>query len=333
MSWYHLQLTPTLQWQDPATGQPLTVAEDGLYDAAGLKYPLKGDILRTVGPENYAQSFGFQWNKFAKTQVDKYRQGKALSGERLFAETLWQKGGHKGERILEVGSGAGRFTAEILASTQAELVSLDYSNAVEANYSNNCPNPRLALLQASIYEMPFAPQQFDRVLCLGVLQHTPDFQKSVASLCQMVKPGGQLVIDFYSIRHPFSKLHAKYWVRPWTKKMTQEKLLARIERNAAWLTATSRFFTKIGIGRVANRFLPIVDIAGTLPKNLTKTELREWVVLDTFDMLSPEYDNPQRVETVASWVGQNGLKIEFAGMVRYDNGRIGAMVVRATRPV
>jgi len=33
------------------------------------------------------------------------------------------------------------------------------------------------LFQASIYELPFAPRQFDKVFCFGVLQHTPDFKK------------------------------------------------------------------------------------------------------------------------------------------------------------
>ncbi|MEI2748908.1 MAG: methyltransferase domain-containing protein [Ferruginibacter sp.] len=59
--------------------------------------------------------------------------------------------------MLEVGSGAGRFTQIALDHTKANLYSVDYSNAVEANYKNNGPNQRLKLYQASVYELPFAP--------------------------------------------------------------------------------------------------------------------------------------------------------------------------------
>ena len=68
--------------------------------------------------------------------------------DRLFNVTGWDKR-LKGEKILEVGSGAGRFT-EILLGTGAEITSFDYSNAVTANYNNNYDrgnlNPRSLIL-------------------------------------------------------------------------------------------------------------------------------------------------------------------------------------------
>lgn len=39
-----------------------------------------------------------------------------------------------------------------------------------------------------------------KVFCFGVLQHTPDVNKSVQCLAEMVKPGGELAVDFYPIR-------------------------------------------------------------------------------------------------------------------------------------
>jgi cyclopropane fatty-acyl-phospholipid synthase-like methyltransferase len=92
-----------------------------------------------------------------------------MSKTRFFAETNWDKEDLTGKNILEVGSGAGRFTQIILDHTNANLYSVDYSNAVEANYKNNGPHQRLQLFQASIYEMPFAKAQFDKVICIGVL--------------------------------------------------------------------------------------------------------------------------------------------------------------------
>ena len=98
------------------------------------KYTVSNYIPRFVSNENYAKGFGFQWNKHIKTQFDSYN-GLNLSKDRFYNSTLWPSN-LSGEIILEVGTGAGRFT-EIASSTNATVVSLDYSEAVEANYSMN----------------------------------------------------------------------------------------------------------------------------------------------------------------------------------------------------
>jgi SAM-dependent methyltransferase len=101
-----------------------------------------------------------------------------------------------GKRVMEAGSGAGRFT-EVLLDRGAIVDSFDYSAAVEANAANNGKNERLTLAQADIRHIPFPDSHYDYVICLGVLQHTPDPEESIRSLWRKVKPGGALVIDHY----------------------------------------------------------------------------------------------------------------------------------------
>jgi hypothetical protein len=81
---------------------------------------------------------------------------------------------------------------------------------------------------------------------------------------------------------------------------------------------------------VAHRFLPLCDIKRTLPDNLSKEDLREWVVLDTFDMFSPAYDNPQRISTVKKWMEESGAEVTFAGFITYANN-LKMAVVRAIK--
>jgi SAM-dependent methyltransferase len=176
--------------------------------------------------------------------------------------------------------------------------------------------------------MPFVTNQFDKVICLGVLQHTPDVEKSVKILLSMAKPGAEVVVDFYPIKGWWSKIHAKYLLRPFTKKMSNEKLFGKIERNIDWMIKTSRFFTKIGLG-VMNRFIPICDIDGTLPQNLPYEQLRELCVLDTFDMFSPQYDQPQRISTVVKWFEENGMENVWGGYITFQNNH--AAVVRGVK--
>jgi hypothetical protein len=151
----------------------------------------------------------------------------------------------------------------------------------------------------------------------------------VQSLIEMAKPGAEVVVDFYPIRGWWTKLHAKYIFRPYTKKLGNEKLYKKIERNINWMIKAYRFFSKIGVGRLVNRFIPIVDIDGTLPKNLSKEQLREHCVLDTFDMFSPQYDQPQRISDIVSLFKKYGMDNVWGGYITYQNCK--AAVVKGTR--
>src|SRR6476619_51899 len=162
-----------VQLQNPFNKKLLHVSQGGLSEEnAENVFPLRNGAYRIAETTNYTENFGYQWKKFAETQVDKSSKLN-ISKDRLFAETNWDKEDLAGKNILEVGSGAGRFSQIILDYTKGNLYSIDYSNAVEVNYKNNGFHnmDRFHLFQASIYEMPFANAQFDKVICIGVLQH------------------------------------------------------------------------------------------------------------------------------------------------------------------
>ena len=76
------------------------------------------------------------------------------------------------------------------------------------------------------------------------------------------------------------------------------------------------------------RFLPIADLRG-FPTTLSPCERREWAILDTFDMLSARYDQPQRIQHVARMFERHGSKVTFAGTQAFEGGS--ATVVRATK--
>jgi SAM-dependent methyltransferase len=314
---------------NPQTGRPLRQQGDQLVDETGASFPIINGVPRICEVDNYTSSFGLQWNRFDRTQLDD-EAGSGTSAARFFRESGWTPETLEGLDVLEVGSGAGRFSRVVLQHTQANLYSVDYSNAVEANLRNNGPlgDGRFFLAQASIYEMPFPDGRFDKVFCFGVLQHTPDFEKSVHALIRKTKPGGEIAVDFYTIRGLWTKIHAKYMLRPITKRMDPDRLLRLIKRNIDWLMVSADLLDRLKLG-ILRRFLPIVDIKGTMPKDLTKAQLREWVILDTFDMLSPEFDNPQRISSVKAMFERGGADVTFAGYVDAGSGR--AAVVRGVK--
>ncbi|MEA5112416.1 MAG: methyltransferase domain-containing protein [Geobacteraceae bacterium] len=261
--------------------------------------PVLNGIPRFVPHENYAGSFGYQWNIHRRTQLDSFT-GLSLSRDRLFGVTGWPER-LAGETILEAGSGAGRFT-EVLLSTGARVVSFDYSSAVEANMANNGENQNLRIFQGDIFHLPLYGGSFDKVICLGVLQHTPDPSGAFASLARFVKPGGMLVIDVYR-NNPASLFHWKYLLRPVTKRMDQQTLYGLIEKVVPPLVPLSAFLRRT-FGRAAMRLIPILQYEHWgLPPDLN----RLWAILDTFDMYSPAYDRPQSLETVRKWFVRAGF--------------------------
>jgi ubiquinone/menaquinone biosynthesis C-methylase UbiE len=305
---------------NPVNNKELHTDAGVLNDDENNSFPIINGVPRFVGDNNYTDNFGFQWNKFQKTQIDRETKNSTFSKERFFAATNWDREDLTGKDVLEVGSGAGRFTQIVLDYTKANLYSLDYSDAVSANYKNNSHHgDRLKLFQASIFDMPFPDNSFDKVFCFGVLQHTPDFKKSIQCLVSKAKSGGEIVVDFYPIKGWYTKISAKYMMRPFTKKMSHEKLLNKIDKNANKLIRTYYFFDKLKMGMIVHRFLPMCDIKRTLPADLSREALREWVILDTFDMFSPAYDNPQRISKVKKWMQDCGVDITFAGFVTYAN--------------
>jgi SAM-dependent methyltransferase len=321
-----------IQLVNPSTKEPLQKTNEGYKDESGHVFPESGGVLRLVTEGNYTDNFGFQWNKFQKTQIDRDNKNLQQSTERFFAETGWDKEDLTGMNVLEVGSGAGRFSQVFLDKTKGNLYSVDYSDAVSANYRNNGHHgDRFHLFQASVYEMPFPDNIFDKVFCFGVLQHTPDFKRSVQSLIAKARPGGEVIVDFYAVKGWWTKIQAKYIFRPFTRRMNHPRLLSRIERNAGWLIKLSSFFDKIGIGKIVNRFLPVCSIKGTLPRHLSKQELREWVILDTFDMFSPEHDHPQKISTVKKWFEEFGMTVTWADYIYYGKEKFEAAVVKGIK--
>lgn len=290
-------------------------------------FPIVNGIPRFCDVSNYSESFGFQWNTFDLTQIDTF-SGSDQSEQRFYNETGWSPEELGKCKVLEAGSGAGRFSEVFLRTTTGVLHSIDYSTAVEANFSTNIQyKNRFKLAQASLYQIPFPDNCFDRVFCLGVLQHTPFFEKSIQALIRKAKIDGEIVVDFYPIKGWYTKIHSKYILRPFTKRLSKPTLLKLIKNNIGWMLAIFDILCKIRLG-IFTRFIPITDVRN-FPISLDAAKRREWAIMDTFDGLSPEYDNPQRVEKVVRMFTSYGCEVTSYGWVSFSGGS--AMVVRATK--
>lgn len=273
-------------------------------------YPVVGGVPRFVPRENYAAGFGLEWTRHARTQYDSY-SGIPVSERRFFEQTRWPRQ-MSGQRILEVGSGSGRFT-EQAARTGATVVSLDYSYAVEANFASNAGFENVLIVQADVFDMPFAPATFDRLFCFGMLQHTPDAERAFLELPKVVKPGGAICADSYKATLLRTLLQTKYYVRPFTRQMDPEKLYGLVTRWVDFMWPIASVIRRFPKGHAINWRLLVADYSAL---GLRGEMLKEWAYLDTFDMLAPRYDRPQRLSTIRQWGQKAGLEqveVEFSG--------------------
>jgi len=284
-------------------------------------YPVVRSIPRFVSAENYASNFGFQWKRFRKTQLDSY-SGLPISRNRFFNQTGLAPENLNGKLVLDIGCGSGRFS-EIALSSGARVVALDYSSAVDACADNLLKYPSLNMVQADIYELPFKPGLFDLVYCFGVLQHTPDVENAFKALSIHVTPGGLLAVDVYpDLWQNF--LWPKYWLRSLTKGLPQKTLFYLVTVMVKYLLPISLAIGKIPkVGHKLRFAIPVSNYDGVFP--LSKSQLKEWAILDTFDMLAPAYDYPQTEERLRSWFKDVGMKeIEVL--------RLGVFVGRGIKP-
>jgi SAM-dependent methyltransferase len=315
----------------PACASPLSLAteenteeiETGMLRCAGCAaaYPIERGIARFVPPENYATNFGVQWNLFRETQLDSH-SGQPISRNRFTASTGWSEKELGGAIVLDAGCGAGRF-AEVALSLGGCVVAVDFSGAIDAARDNLKGKGPIDFIQADINALPFAPESFPFVYCLGVIQHTPDPDRSFQSLARVTARGGRLAVDVYPAGWK-NILFAKYWIRPLTRRIDVETSLRIVRRLFPALYALSRLVGRIPVaGHYLRYLIPVANYTGVHP--LDERQLREWALLDTFDMWAPAYDRPQTLATVRRWFGE-------AGFTDIDAFHAGFFVGRGLKP-
>ena len=304
--------------RDPANGGVLVAEGGSINSECGHSYPIIRGIPRFVGAENYSDDFGAQWNRFPKTQLDSFT-GLDISESRLARCLRGNLASLKGKKVLEAGSGAGRFT-EILLKYGAIVHSFDFSNAVEANANNNGDQENLVLVQADIRKIPFPKAIYDYVICLGVLQHTPNTEESIECLWEMVRPGGALVVDHYrwqwrnNLPPPFGSAAALY-----------RQLILRLPRKVRfnfvkaltdfWFPFQWRFKDSLFMRRIFFRISP-VSFHYPHTKLRDRQMYYDWALLDTHDATTDFYKHRRTLGQIRKFlqeIGATDIVVQAAG--------------------
>jgi 2-polyprenyl-3-methyl-5-hydroxy-6-metoxy-1,4-benzoquinol methylase len=305
---------PWPAWHCPYHKKLLSEQDDMLCCPEGHGFLRRNHIPRFVSSSHYADAFGEQWKRYRLTQLDSYTKT-TISKDRLhrcLGEPLWTS--LEGKHVLECGCGAGRFT-ELLLERGASVTSVDLSDAVEANIKN-CPlSSKHRISQADITSLPFAAQEFDVVLCLGVVQHTPSPEKTLNCLYDQVKPGGALVIDHYTWSLSWCTKTAPL-IRQFAKRMRPENGIKLTEILVKVFYPLHLATRHIRLGQMVLSRISPVQFYGHAFHELSESLLREWALLDTHDSLTDWYKHfrtkGQILRTLTS-LGLERIWCEYGG--------------------
>lgn len=257
----------------------------------GNEVSISNDIPR-FEEDDYVENFGFEWSIHQNTQIDNdYRKESKKHFELRFDGHLNK---FKNAKVLDVGVGVGRY-AKIAELWGAHVVGVDLSSSIDIA-KKNLNMSKTTLLQASVFNLPFAPNSFDIIYSFGVLHHTPNPRLAMSKLVSLLKPGGILCITVY-------EKGSMYYTSRYARNVTT-KLPNLLLYSLCILYVTLMYIPYKYLGLrfgLLGRLLPI-----SLSNNFFEA------ILDTFDCYSPTYQFTYRESEIYRWFKEEKLKnVEF----------------------
>ncbi len=120
-----------------------------------------------------------------------------------------------GQRLLELGAGAGRNTPRYQGFEQITLV--DYSRSqLELARRRLGHSPRYVYVAANVYHLPFAPGVFDAATMIRTLHHMADAPLALAQTRACLRPGAAFILEYANKQN--IKAIARYALgrQPWS---------------------------------------------------------------------------------------------------------------------
>lgn len=166
-------------------------------------------------------------------------------------------------RVLDLGCGHGDLTPLLLREPRLEIVGLDLSAAALGQFrirlGGHLPE-RLALLQGSVYELPFPNDAFDAVVSFGYAS-AASYDGAEREVARVLRPGGVAVVDF-------ANPSVYHWLAaplPTLRWLQRYRDPAQAQYHFGWRGLRQHFGTaglRLEARRYVNAYPPLERLAG-----------------------------------------------------------------------
>ena len=283
---------------------PDSLMADFLLDNIGFLEKHGGDVPESLALSNgedkstklkrrTSSSFGFEWDTFSEI-IQQY-EADFLSYINPIEEPFFRD-----KLVLDAGCGAGRHSY-YAAKFGAEVIAFDLSKSVEAAYRNTKQSPKVHVVQADIYSLPFS-KEFDYIFCIGVLHHLPDPEKGFERLVALLKPSSTISICVYSRKHNLLAMYIYEPIRKITTRIPHKALYYLCYMPAATMELLNILY------EVLNRFSLTKRIAGVMPFRYYANLPFRTKLNDSFDVFSAPSAKYYTEPEIRDWFTQAGLK-------------------------
>lgn len=150
------------------------------------------------GEEEVLRNFSIEWTEFDWSGRCYWSTtpGRALEWMRYSLGT--SKHPLQGKLALEVGIGMGAMADGMSRGENCEIIGVDLGYGVDRARQFFGQNPRLHVVQASVFALPFRRSSFDAVYSHGVIHHTYSTREAFSHLTGLPKENGMLYVWVYS---------------------------------------------------------------------------------------------------------------------------------------
>lgn len=242
------------------------------------------------------RSFGYQWTHFVD-MVDANRDH--------FLTYIYpiEPSFFKGKLGLDGACGFGRHTY-YACQFGARMVAVDFSDAILSAQKILRGREGVYLLKGDLYHLPFRPESFDFIYCLGALHHLPDPEVGFHGLLSYLKRGAPVFIWVYSKKRWLINALLEA-VRTVTTRLPPGLL-----KNLSLIFATADYWLFIAPYRTLSCLLGRVGVSLWAPPRVRLYAKFPFRVshADWFDRLGAPIRFYYDAKDLAGWASRAGLK-------------------------
>ena len=141
----------------------------------------------------------------------------------------------EGKKVLEIGCGRGvgteiifeRFGADEVHAFDLDPKMIELAGRRLTKY----PPEKLRLFVGDAEKIEAADASFDAVFDFGIIHHIPVWQKSVAEVARVLKPGGRFYFEEVTVQALNRWFYRTFLEHPIENRFTVEQFVAELEKN------------------------------------------------------------------------------------------------------